>query len=183
MSNETILSEAENDLAQQQKRIDLEAMYRKHAAPSVAEYKKTQQAIRAIVEEVDSDMLRLARLNKSIVDGDLARFIREYRVCCATISQIEKGLEWCQNLDVEDELGARPKTQEQFEIACRRLDARLGERCYCGDVPGRIRELHTQAMARFKEIKKKAATQGISLFATRPDEDLLPPKRDDMAAD
>jgi hypothetical protein len=176
MSNETILSEAENDLARRQKRVDVEALYRKHAAPAIAGHRKTQQDIRAVIEEVDSDFLRLARLNKSIGDSTLSNFIQEYRVCCATISQIEKGVEWLESLDVEEELNSRPATREQFQIACRRLDARLGERCYVGDVVGRIRSLHTQAMDRFADLQKKAKQQGVSLFAAQADEaGLLPP--------
>src|SRR5262249_47786280 len=139
MSNSTILEDAERELARHEKRIDLESVYRQHAARAVAEYRKTQQGIRDAVEAVDSDMLRLARLNRTIADPILAGFIQEYRTCAATSQQIEKGLAWLESLNVEEELGARPRNSDQWEIACRRLDARLGEKCYVGDVIGAIK--------------------------------------------
>src|SRR5262249_4240697 len=78
------------------------------------------------------------------------------------------------SLNVEEELGARPRNSDQWEIACRRLDARLGEKCYVGDVIGAIKSLHARAMDRFAELQRKARQAKISLFTAQADEGLIP---------
>jgi len=77
----------------------------------------------------------------------------------------------------------RPTTRNQWEGAVRRLDQRLGERCWVGDVVGTIQSLHTHAMARFNELQEKGKRQRISLFATRPNKAELLPPRDDATAE
>jgi hypothetical protein len=180
---ESILDQAENELARHQKKADLNGMWREHAAPAIAEYRKTQAAIRTAIEQADSDMLRLARLNKSIGDIELGPCLAEYRQICGADGQIEQGISWCENLDVEAELGARPRTAREWQIAVERLDHRLGSLCAVGNLAGRITELHTQAMARFADLQQKSARQGISLFNTRANEGELLPKHDDVATD
>jgi hypothetical protein len=159
-------------------------MWRDHAAPAIKEYRKTQAAIRTAIEQVDSDMLRLARLNRNIGDLELGPCLAEYRQICGADGQIEQGISWSDNLDVEAELGARPRTSREWQIAVERLDHRLGSQCAVGDIAGRITALHTQAMARFSDLQHKAARQGISLFSTRANEDeLIAPKHDGVATE
>src|SRR5258708_7938681 len=108
------VAQGEKELAQRQKRLDLDKLYQQHAAPFVKQYREQQKAIREKVKELDPVMFRLAKLNAQIHDGTLESAVDEYRTCSRHDGEIEAGLQWLSSIDVEAELGARPRTEDEW---------------------------------------------------------------------
>lgn len=157
-------AEAEDRAERSRPPVDLcrEWKSRREVISAIQKHLETVQAINEINHRLGGEIRRLKQQNSiHYQDSELGKYIEQFENCTGMPAQIEKGLDWAENLTRKDfQRFGRVDSQEKKEIVFHKFDFDLGERCYCGDAPGLMASAYEHARARFQILMQSRRRGG-----------------------